>query len=95
MAVAATDAGLRLDQVAPAAGWSWTLAQSDPTALLVTMTNGTRTFEFTATTTADGNIAASVNEPIVTPAPATNTGGYHDDDDADEHEEYEGGEDDD
>jgi hypothetical protein len=95
VAVATTDAGLRLDQVAPAAGWSWTLAQSDPTALLVTMTNGTRTFEFTATTTADGNIAASVNEPIVTPAPATNTGGYHDDDDEDEHEEYEGGEDDD
>ena len=69
-----------LDQLAPAAGCSWTLAQGDPTALLVTMTNGTRTFEFTATTTADGNIAASVNEPIVTPAPATNTGGYHDDD---------------
>ncbi len=99
IAVAAADTGLRLDQVTPAVGWSWTLAQSDPNALMVTMTNGTRTFEFTATTTADGNIAASVNEPIVTPAPAnSNGGGYEDDDhhdDREDHEEYEGGEDDD
>jgi hypothetical protein len=67
---------------------------------MVTMTNGTRTFEFTATTTADGNIAASVNEPIVTPAPAvSNSGGHddgeHDDGEHDGHQEYEGGEDDD
>jgi hypothetical protein len=98
VAVAATDTGLRLDEVTPAIGWSWTLAQSDPTALMVTMTNGTRTFEFTATTTADGNIAASVNEPIVTPAPApanSNGGGYEDDDEHEYHGEYEGGEDDD
>lgn len=96
--VAATDAGLRLDRVDPAAGWSWSLSQSDSAALLVTMSNGTRTFEFTASTTADGNIAASVSEPIVTPAPAANSGGYDDEDDEhedDEHEEYEGGEDDD
>ncbi len=94
VSVASTDTGLRLDQVTPAAGWSWTLTQSDPTALMVTMTNGTRTFEFTATATADGNIAASVNEPIVAAAPAnsnSNGGGYQDDD----HAQYEGGEDDD
>lgn len=96
VSVAATDTGLRLDQVTPTAGWNWTLTQNDPTALMVTMTNGTRTFEFTAAATADGNIAASVNEPIVTAAPAntsstSNGGGYQDD----EHEQYEGGEDDD
>jgi len=94
VAVAATDTGLRLDQVDPAAGWSWALAQSDPSALMVTMTNGIRTFEFTATSTADGNIAASVNEPIVAAAPATNTSGNHHDDDED-HAEYEGGGEDD
>jgi hypothetical protein len=97
VAVAATDTGLRLDQVTPATGWGWTLVQSDPNALMVTMTNGGRTFEFTANTTADGNIVASVNEPIVTPAPApaSSSGGYEDDDEHEEHEEYEGGEDDD
>jgi hypothetical protein len=93
VAVATTDTGLRLDWVDPSAGWSWTLAQSDPSALAVTMTNGTRTFEFTAATTADGNVAAAVDEPIVTAASAGNGGGHHDDED--EHDEYEGGEDDD
>ncbi len=111
VAVAATDAGLRLDQVAPAAGWSWSLTQNDPSELLVAMTNGARTFEFTATMTADGNIAASVTEPIVTPAPqvasSSSSSSYsgdddyddddHDDDEYedDDHDEYEGGEDDD
>jgi hypothetical protein len=101
VAVAATETGLRLEQVAPAAGWSWTLSQSDPSALMVTMTNGARTFEFTATRTADGSIAASVDEPIVTPAPTGTAGGdddvahFEDEDehaDEDEHEaedEYE------
>ena len=87
--------GLRLDSVTPAAGWTWSLTQTGPTELMVTMTDGVRTLEFVAATTADGNIAASVNEPIVTPAPpAANTGGYDDDEDDDD-EEYEGGEDDD
>ena len=63
---------------------------------MVTMTDGARTLEFVATTTVDGNIAANVNEPIVTPAPpAAGNGGYEDDDDEGEHDEYEGGEDDD
>jgi len=102
VAVASTDAGLRLDSVTPTAGWSWTLTQTSQTELMVTMTDGTRTLEFVAATTADGNIAANVNEPIVTPAPpaanggtntGTNTGGNYGDD---EHEgEYEGGGDDD
>jgi cytoskeletal protein RodZ len=101
VAVAATDAGLRLDQVTPSPGWTWNLAQSDPTRLTVTMTNGTSTLEFIATTTADGNIAASVTEPIVAAAPPSHGGADQDDDEHDEHDvhddspEYEGGEDDD
>ncbi len=94
--VESTATGLRLDQVTPAAGWTWTLSQSSPTELMVTLTNGTRTFEFTATQTADGNIAASVSEPIVSQAPAAGSGGYGGDDDEHEgHDEYEGGDDDD
>lgn len=98
VAVASTDTGLRLDSVTPTAGWNWTLSQTSQAELMVTMTNGVRTLEFVATTTVDGNIAANVNEPIVTAAPpAANTGigstngGYQGDDDG----EYEGGGDDD
>ncbi len=92
--------GLRLDRVIPAAGWTWSLTQTIPTELMVTMTDGARTLEFTAVATADGSVAASVNEPIVSPAPpAVNAGVYdntsHEGEQDDEHEEYEGGEDDD
>lgn len=93
VALVSTDSGLRLDSVAPTSGWTWTLAQSQPSALSVTFTNGTRTLEFVATTSPDGTIAASVNEPIVTPAPpATSTASNSGHDDG---HEYEGGEDDD
>lgn len=107
VSVLATDAGLRLDGVVPAAGWTWNLAQSEPMSLVVTMTNGTRTFEFAATTTGDGTIEARVSEPIVAVASAARAGGDDDHDDGyddddhdrddhdDEHEEYEGGDDDD
>lgn len=89
VAVASTPTGLRLDSVSPSAGWTWSLAQTNQAELMVTMTDGVRTLEFVAAATADGNIAASVNEPIVTSAsPAGNTGGHDD-------EEYEGGDDDD
>lgn len=109
--VAAADGALRLERVVPAAGWTWTLAQSDPTALQVTMTDGARTFQFAASLAADGTVAAGVTEPIVVAAPAGTgpSAGYdddHDDDHEDEgeghedeehedHDEYEGGEDDD
>lgn len=86
-----TEAGLRLDSASPAVGWTWSLSQSGPTQLMVTFTDGTRTLEFTASQNADGTIAAGVNEPIVTAAPANNnSGGYEGDD-----EEHEGGDDDD
>jgi hypothetical protein len=91
VSLAATDTGLRLDSVTPATGWSWTLTQTQPTDLTVTLTNGVRTLEFAGSIAADGTIVGSVTEPIVTPAPSvTNapaSGGYDD--------EYEGGGDDD
>lgn len=104
VAVAAADGALRLERVVPAAGWTWTIAQSDPSALQVTMTDGARTFQFAASLAADGTVAAGVTEPIVVAAPSGTaaSAGYDDDhDDEDEgeehedHDEYEGGEDDD
>ena len=87
-----TVGAIRLDSVAPTAGWSWTLTQTDTSSLLVTFTNGSRTLEFTATAGTDGTITAKVNEPVVVAATTpsqSNGGGEHEDD------EYEGGEDDD
>jgi len=82
---------IRLDSVAPTAGWSWSLTQTDTSSLLVTFTNGSRTLEFTASAGLDGTITAKVNEPVVVAAtaPSQGGGGEHEDD------EYEGGEDDD
>jgi hypothetical protein len=73
--VAATDTGLRFDRATPTLGWTWNLTQTSQDSLMVTFTNGTRTLEFTASKNADGTIAAAVNEPIITAAPATGGGG--------------------
>jgi hypothetical protein len=94
VSVSTSDQGLRLEAVNPSTGWTWSLAQPGPDQLTVTFTDGVRTLEFVATATSEGNIGASVNEPIVQPSPAPTVGGQHDDDD-DGHEEYEGGGDDD
>jgi hypothetical protein len=72
VAVAATASGIRLDSVTPAAGWTWSLSQSGPQQLTVTLTNGVRTLEFVATQNADGTVSAGVNEPVIAPAAATN-----------------------
>ncbi len=80
VAISAANGALRLDGVTPAAGWTWVLNQSSQTELTVTMTNGVRALDFVATLTPDGNVSASVNEPIVTPAPPVtnnNGGGGH------------------
>lgn len=91
----ATDAGLRLDSAMPAAGWTWTLAQTQPSELMVTFTNGTRTLEFVGTIGPDGAIAATVNEPIVTPAPATTVSSSSGHGSGSDDGGYEGGGDDD
>ncbi|MEQ8718650.1 MAG: hypothetical protein RIE08_13655 [Acidimicrobiales bacterium] len=109
VAVATTDAGVRLEWVAPAPGWSWNLAQSDPSTLTVTMTDGSRALDFTAVSNADGTITASVSERAGAPVAATtpydddhddeyddeHDDEYDDYEDEYEHREYEGREDDD
>lgn len=91
VSVSQSAAGLRLDAAAPSAGWTWSLNQSGPTDLAVTFTNGVRTLEFAATTTAEGNVAASVTEPMTQVAPFAAGGNAHGEDD----DHYEGGGDDD
>jgi hypothetical protein len=73
VAIASTPTGIRLDSATPAVGWTWSLSQSSAQQLTVTFTNGVRTLEFVATQNADGTVSAAVNEPVVTPAPASNT----------------------
>jgi hypothetical protein len=92
IAVVANGGSLRLDSVDPTSGWTWSLAQNQPTQLTVTFTNGTRTLEFVAGLGPDGSVTANVNEPAATAAATTapsNGGSGHDG------HEYEGGEDDD
>ncbi len=82
---------VRLDQVVPTTGWTWSLSQSTTDTLMVSFTNGTRTVEFTATADANGTITANVSEPTIVLPPAnqpSNNGGGDDD-------EHEGGGDDD
>jgi hypothetical protein len=92
--------GVRLGDVVSNPGWTWSLAQTDASALTVSFTDGTRMLEFSASVGPDGEITAAVNEPIVA---AVANGSYDghgadgDDDEHehDEHEEHEGADDDD
>lgn len=104
VALTTTAAGLALEEVVPTPDWSWTLVQSESTSLLVTFTDGTRTLEFTASTTGDGTISTFVSEPIAGSAPAVCDDDGDDDDGDDEDDvdeddddecEYEGSDDDD
>jgi hypothetical protein len=97
VALATTETGLRLERVAPTHGWTWRLAQNSQTELMVVMTNGVRTLEFVAVMTPDGNIAASVNEPVITQAPPVTSGNSGDDfdDDRDDDDQYDDDRDDD
>jgi hypothetical protein len=100
-----TAGGVRLGDVVANPGWTWSLAQSDPSALTVTFTantstTGVRSLNFTASIGPDGTITASVEEPIVSVSPTTTPTQYQGDDDdhegADhEDDEHEGGDDDD
>jgi hypothetical protein len=106
VAVIPAAAALRLGDVAANPGWTWSLAQSDASALAVTFTDGVRTLVFTAVLGPDGTITAAVEEPIVSVSSIVPTaqGEYEDDDDEyeddddeyeDEDEEHEGRDDDD
>jgi hypothetical protein len=87
VAVVPTAGEVRLGDVVANAGWSWSLAQPDASALAVTFTDGVRTLEFTAALGADGTITAAVTEPIVSVSPSVPAG--YEDDDGYEHDEYE------
>jgi hypothetical protein len=88
VALATTAGALRVEQVAPTTGWTWTLSQTRPQQLELTFTDGQRTLLFTGSLAADGTIAGELSEPQ---APPSSTAGH---DDGESHE-YEGGEDDD
>ncbi len=89
---------LQLTAVAPAGGWTWQLEPGAADTVAVTFTDGTRSLHFVATRSADGSVAARVDElvPAAT-APAPGGGSQDDEHEDDEHEdeEHEGGEDDD
>lgn len=98
---------ISVDQVMPNAGWTWETRQSDPSSLVVSLTDGASTYELSASAS-DGVItaAASLLPPpqaatAGTAATAATSPSYDDDEyDDDEYEEYEseeheGGEDDD
>lgn len=74
----ATATGLKVDEVVPAAGWTWALVQESPMSLTITFTNGSRTLEFVATTAGDGVITTFVGEPAPT---------FFDDHDDDDHDD--------
>ena len=102
-----TAGGVRLGDVVANAGWTWSLAQSDPSALTVIFTDAVRTLNFTASIGPDGTITAAVEEPIVSVSPTAPPAQFqdddddhddeddHDEDDDHEDEEHEGGDDDD
>jgi hypothetical protein len=97
--VVPTASGARLGDVIANPGWTWSLAQSHPSTLTVTFTDGVRTLEFTASLSPDGTITASVEEPIASVSSSTVPPTQYQDDDHedDDHEddEHEGGDDDD
>jgi hypothetical protein len=93
-----TASGVRLGDVVANPGWTWSLAQSDASALAVTFTNGVRTLEFTAVLGPDGTITAAVEEPIASVSSTVPSAQYQGEDDEYEYEdedEHEGRDDDD
>ena len=108
VSVERTPEGLRLDAVRPTTGWTWTLSQTSPQALRVTLTSGVRSLDLAVVVGADGALVADVvdttgaSAPGAAPSAGTSSDGATDgDDERREHErserehEYEGGDDDD
>ncbi len=92
--VETSDGGLDLGDVTTSQGWSWEETSTDGNTVMVAFSSGADTLEFTATRNADGTISASVDRPIVTPAPtqspvAASVPSYRgDDDDSYEDDSY-------
>jgi hypothetical protein len=85
----------RIDRITTTDGWTATAPTTTTTGVAVTLTDGTRTLDFTATVADDGIVIGDVTE-ATTAAP---TKGHGDDHEPDEHEadehDYEGGDSDD
>lgn len=93
VAVMVTKTAVRMDEIGPMPGWSWTLVQSSSTSLRITFTNGSRKLEFTAAVGPDGSLSTAVVEPSTE---ATSSAEEEDEDDGyDWYEEFEGSYDDD
>ena len=99
VAVARTANGIGLVDVTPEPGWSWAPSMAADGQLAVTFFAGTDGVVFTAEVGPDGAVAARVTQVVVPPAASDRTatpvtaGADHGD--SPQHEEYEGGDDDD
>ena len=101
VAVARTANGIELVDVTPEPGWSWAPSMAADGQLAVTFFAGNDGVVFTAEVGPDGAVAARVTQVVVPPAASDRTASAstpvpHDDSPQHvEHEEYEGGDDDD
>lgn len=89
VALVSSDSELRLEDVFPATGWTWTLVQSSENALQIIFTDGNRTLEFSATAASDGTLSTFVGEPVNTPASTVCESQEVEDDELDDDTEYE------
>lgn len=79
---------IEVEEVAPAAGWTYSTSEKSATELTVTF-EGSSTFVFTAVLLDDGTISASVDQPVTRtisqpPATAPTAPSYYEDDDDDD-----------
>jgi hypothetical protein len=73
VSVSATKGAIRLADVSPLRGWTWTLAQTADKKLTVTFRSGAKAYTFVAVLMKHGAIAARVDHPVtrVVSSPAT------------------------
>lgn len=71
ISVAATKAGLRLQDVTAKRGWKWALAQTSDARLTVTFTHHSQIYTFVALLARHGAIAARVDHPVTRTAATT------------------------
>jgi hypothetical protein len=70
VSVTAGKAGLRLADVAPKHGWTWSLAQTSDKKLTITFKHGGTTYTFVAQVGRHGAILARVDHPVTRVTPA-------------------------